>query len=204
MVTSKHYALARWELLTDLAAIKAKTDNLPSDPASETGRVQDVETDVGRKYPFLDFWSVPEDKITVTSLAADLDFPSIVVSGLPSGLTIRRVVLIMTCRAINDTSGADNYINGASKTLRIKKSTGAWGTDDIVGITFDNQSLYCVASSKEAGPVTIGDTDIKTEVDGNATYNVRSEETNRSDAILALGNNLELYDVQVGLRVFYS
>lgn len=188
----------------DVSAIKAKTDNLPADPASETGTVADVETDVGRKYPFLDFWSAPADLITVTSTAADLAFPDIVVSGLPSGLTIRRVVLIFTCRAIKDTSAVANYINGASKTLRIKKSTGAWGTDDLVGITFDNQSLYCDASTKESGLPIVGDTDIKSEVDGNATYNVRSEQTNRSDAIVALGNNLEIYDVQVGVRVFYS
>lgn len=188
----------------DVAAIKAKTDNLPADPASESGTIADVETDVGRKYPFMDFWSAPADKITVTNVAADLTFPSITVSGLPSGLTIQKIVLILTVRAMFDTSAADNYINAASKTLRIKKSTGAWGTDDIVAITFDQNSLYTIASTKEPGAVIVGTADLKSEVDGNATYNVASEETNRSDAIVALGANLELYDVQVGLRVFYS
>lgn len=166
--------------------------------------VKPTSADLGRKYSFLDFWSAPEDKLTVDSSAADIDFPDIVVAGLPSGLTIRRIVLIFTCRAILDTSGSDNYINSASKTLRVKKSTGTWGSDDLIAITFANQSLYCVASSKEAGPVLVGDTDIKSEVDGDATYNVRSDETNRSDAIVSLGDDLELYDVQVGLRVFYS
>ena len=179
------------------AAVKAKTDLLPSDPASESGAIT-------RKFPFLDFWSLPEDILTVTSSAADITFPNIVVAGLPVGFTLKRVVLILTIRAIKDSSAADNKINAASKTLRIKKSTGSWGTDDVVGITFDQNSLYCVASSKEGGPTIIGDTDIKGEVDDNATYNVMSNQTNRSDAIVALGNNLVLYDIQVGVRVFYE
>lgn len=163
-----------------------------------------IQTALGRKYTFLDFWSASEDNLTVTDVPSDITFPNIVVSELPDGLTIRRVVLILTCRAINDTSGAANYINGASKTLRVKKSTGAWLGGSIVGITFANQSLYCVASAKETGPVIIGDADIKSIVDGNATYNVSSEETNNGDAIVAAGANLDLYDVQVGLRVYYS
>lgn len=184
----------------DVTAIKEKTDNLPSDPADES----DLEDILGRKYPFMDFWSVPADKITVPGTADDLTFPSVVVSGLPSGATLIRVVVILTIRAINDTSTADNYIDQASKTLRVKKSTGAWGTDDLVGITFDQNSLYCVASTKEAGTAIIGAHDVKGEVDGDATYNFRSEETERGDAISALADNLELYDVQVGLRVFYE
>jgi len=178
-------------------AIKAKTDNLPGDPTSETGAI-------ARKFPFMDFWSAPEDKLTVTATAADITFPDIAVAGLPAGLTVKKVALIFTCRAIKDTSGADNKVNAAGKTLRVKKSTGTWGVDDVVGITFDQNSLYCAASTKEAGPTIIGATDIKSEVDGNATYNVMSNQTQRSDAIVALGNNLELYDLQVGLRIFYA
>lgn len=184
----------------DVAAIKAKTDNLPSDPADES----DLETILGRKYPWMDFWSIEADKITIPGTAADLDFPDVVVSGLPSGATLKRVVAILTIRALLDTSTADNYIDAASKTLRVKKSTGAWGTDDLVAITFDENGLYCVASTKESGTALVGSHDVKGEVDGDATYNFRSEETNRSDAISALADNLELYDVQVGLRVFYE
>jgi len=163
-----------------------------------------VDAQLVRKFPFLDFWSAPADLITVPAAAANLDFPDIVVAGIPVGATLKRVVLILTCRALRDTSGANNYIDQASKTLRVKKSTGAWGTDDLVGITFDLNSLYCVASNKEGGPVIIGNADVKVEVDGDATYNVQSNQDNRADAISALANNLELYDVQVGLRLFYS
>jgi len=186
-------------------AIKAKTDNLPGDPADES----DLETILGRKYPFMDFWSAPPGDgtaalISIKGAAADLDFPDVVVEGLPSGATLKRVVVILTIRAILDTSGANNYIDVASKTLRVKKSTGAWGADDVVGITFDLNSLYCVASTKEAGPAIIGSHDVKGEVDEDATYNFRSEEIERGDAISALADDLELYDVQIGLRVFYE
>lgn len=173
-------------------------------PSSKTVVLNNITDALARKYPFIDFWSAPEDNITVTNAAADLDFPNITISGLPSGLTIQKVVLILTIRALFDTSGADNYINGASKTLRIKKSTGSWGTDDIVAITFVQNSLYTIASTKEPGVVLIGTAELSSVVDGDATYNIRSEETNRGDAIVAAGADLELYDIQVGLRVFYS
>jgi hypothetical protein len=159
---------------------------------------------VQRKYPFLDFWSDPEDKITIAGAAANLVFPDIVVGNLPATFTPRKVVLVLAARALFDTSGADNYIDQANKTLRIKKDTGNWGADDIVAITFDIDSLYTRANAKEPGPCIIGDTDLQGEVDGNATYNIRSDQTVRGDAISALANNLEMYDVQVGLRYFYS
>ena len=190
--------------------IKAKTDNLPATPADEAtvnavGAVATaIQTALGRKYSFMDFWSAPEDKLTITNTPGDITFPDIVVSGLPLGATLKRVVLIMTCRAIEEDSAAANYINAASKTLRIMKDTGAWGTNDVVGITFSNASLYCAASSKEAGPVIIGAHDVKAEVDGDATYEVQSNQTNRTDAIVVLAASMYLYDVQVGVRIFFE
>lgn len=163
-----------------------------------------IDTRLSRKFPFMDFWSLPAAKLTITNVAGNITFPDIVVAGLPTGFTLKRVVLILLVRAINNTNAAPNYINGASKTLRLKKSTGIWGVDDVVGITFDNLSFYTAANAKEPGPVIIGDTDVKAKVDGNGTYNAQSNQTERSDAIVAAGANLELYDIQVGLRVFFE
>ena len=188
----------------DIAAIQAlctaidlKTTNLPASPADEDGAI-------ARKYPFLDFWSANEDNLVITNGAANILFKDIVVSGLPSGYTIRRVVLIMTCRALEEDSGFDNYVNAAGKAIRVMKSGGNWATQSIVGITFDNQSLYCAANSKENGPVIIGDDDIKSIVDGNGTFNVMSNNDDTGDAVVVLAASMYLYDVQVGLRVFYS
>lgn len=149
-----------------------------------------------------DFWSAPADKITIPGVAGDLTFPDIVVSGLPPA--VQRAVLILAVRALGNTDAAANYIDGANKTLRIKAAAGTWGTDDIIAVTFPINSLYCQANMKEAGPVFISSVDLSALVNADGTYNVMSNETDRGDAISALAANLELYDVQVGLRVFYS
>lgn len=151
----------------------------------------------------LDFWSDNQDLITVAGAAADLTFPDVVVTGLPAGAVLERVIAMLKVRALRDTSAANNFIDQAAKTLRVKKSTGAWGVDDVVAVNFDINQWYVVASTKEAGDVMVGDNDVKGEVDGDATYNFRSEQTNRADAISALANNLELYDVQTALRVYF-
>ena len=152
----------------------------------------------------MSFWSTVADKITVPGVAADIDFPNVVVSGLPDDMIIKRVYAILFARAIEDDSASDNAINGASKTIRTKLSTGAWGTDDIVALTFDDNQLYCVASTKENGFVMVGSADLDSKVVGDGTYNFRSEETNRSDAIVVDANNLYLYDVQVGLVIEFE
>lgn len=152
----------------------------------------------------MDFWSDVDDKIEIPGTATDLDFPSVVVSGLPTGCTLVRVVAMLKYSHRRDDSGADNYIDQASKTIRVKKSTGSWGTDDVVAIDMPQNSLYTTESTKEGGDLIIGDNDVKSEVDGNATYNFRSEQTNRSDAISALADHIELYDVQMGIRIEFT
>lgn len=150
-------------------------------------------------YRYRLFPSGLEHLIQIDGAAADLDFPDVVIANLPDGAVIDRVLAYLWFRAIKDTSTAANYIDAASKTLRVKKSTGSWGTDDLVAITFDNSSLYVAASTKEGGTLIMGSANLASEVDGNATYNFRSEQTNRADAISALADHIELYDVQTGL-----
>lgn len=85
------------------------------------------------------------------------------------------------------------------------KSNGtAWGTDDIPAIDFDQNQWLVAASAKEGGTLMIGENDVKAKVDGDGTYLLRSEETERGDAISAVANDLELYDVQMGLRFYLS
>ncbi len=173
-------------------------------PSSATALLLAIQTALGRKFSFVDFWSAPTDKLTIAAAPGDLTFPNIVVAGLPLGLTIKKVVLILTVRALNNLDAADNYIDAANKTLRIKVSTGTWGVNDIVAITFPINSLYCKGGQKEPGPVFIGSADLSSVVTADGTYNVMSNQTQRADAISALADSLELYDVQVGLRVFYA
>jgi len=62
---------------------------------------------------------------------------------------------------------------------------------------------YTSASGERGGPVLFG-LDIKAVVNQNGTYNVRSEQTNRGDAVIAASASLELYDVSVGLRFIFE
>lgn len=162
-----------------------------------------IAADIQDVVPRVDFWSAQMSKITLRSTPADLTFPSVTVSNLSDDITIIAVYPIIKVRLIKDTSGADNYIGQPDKSIRIKKFDGAWGTDDIVAIQFTSNQWYTVASTKEAGDVILGHDDLKSVVDSNTTYNFRSDESNRGDAISAFGDSLELYDVQMGLRVYY-
>ena len=142
-----------------------------------------------------------------TNVAANKDFPNVVVpaSFLPSGATVVEVNMILKWRKMMEDSAADNYINAASKAIRAKVSTGAWGTDDIVAMTMKNGSWYVTGSATEGGDVLISTVDIKSVVTGAAaTYNVRSEQTNRTDAIVVLGDGMTLYDIETGFRMFYT
>jgi len=149
------------------------------------------------------FWSDITATVVIPAVAADLDFPDVVIptGGIPTGATIISARAILKWRKQVDSSTAANAINGASKGIRIKKSTGAWGTDDVMAINVPNNSMATDASSTEGGDCWIGDNDVDSEVDGVGTYNIRSEETTRGDAIVVDGASLTLYDVQMGLIV---
>lgn len=178
---------------TDVTAVKAKTDNLPSDPADESLLEAEIEQNVSP----MDFWSDGDDVIDLPVVAADIDLPNIVVSGLPSGVTLLRVVAILKVRAIENTSASGaNAINGA-QAIRVKKSTGTWGVDDIAAIDLPDNLWTVAASTRESGDVLVGDNDLKNEVDGDGTYNLRFE-----NALVDYAS-LRLNDILVGLKFYF-
>jgi len=145
----------------------------------------------------IDFWSGVDDVIDLPAVAADVDLPDVVVAGLPSG-TLVRVVVLLKVRALENTNaGGPNAINGA-QNIRIKKSTGTWGVDDVAAIDLTDNMWTMLASTREAGDVVVGDNDVKAEVDGNGTYNLRFE-----NALVDLAS-LRLNDVLTGLRFYYT
>jgi hypothetical protein len=145
----------------------------------------------------MEFWSDLDDIINLTTATTNVDLPNVVVANLPANTTILRVIGLIKVRAIEDTSGATNAINGAN-TVKIKKSTGAWGVDDVALIDIVDNVWSTSASTKEGGMVIEGDNNAATEVDGNATYNIRF-----NGNIFVDGNNLNLIDVAVGLKVYF-
>lgn len=153
----------------------------------------------------MSFASAIDDIIVVPAVGADLDFPSVVIAGLPADATIIRVDMILIIGAILDTSSAENQIKvGTTDAIYVKKSSGAWGTDDISALVFQALGLQVAADGYRGGAVIFGATDIKSEVDGNGTYNFRSEETNRTKGVEATGGTLELLDVSIVVRVWFK
>lgn len=173
----------------DIATIKERTDRLPSAPADNVAVLANVSP--------MDFWSDGDDVIDLPAVAADTALPDVVVSGIPSGVTLLRVVAILKVRAIENTNaGGANAIVGA-QNIRVKKSTGTWGVDDIAAINLPDNLWTVAASTRESGDVLIGDNDLKSKVDGNGTYNLRFE-----DALVDLAS-LRLNDCLVGLRFYF-
>jgi len=183
--------------------------NLPTDVGNLLTRLSATRAGyldaLNRDRPSMLFPSaIPKAIVAVPAVAADLAFPDIIVAGLPTGISIARADLVLVIGALFDTSASENQIAAAAKTLRVKLSTGAWGTDDIVALTFVLNSLQVDADAYRGGTVLFGATDIKSVITGNATYNFTSEETNRSDAVIATGANLELLDVSAVVRVWFN
>ena len=149
---------------------------------------------VPKSRTMIPFWSDLDDVIDLPAVAADTALPSVVVSGLPTGLILERVDVILKVRAIENTNaGGPNAINGA-QNIQVRKAAGAWA--NAINLP-DN--LWTVASStREAGDVLIGDNDVKATVDGDGTYNFQFDE-----ALVDLAS-LRLNDVMVGLRFFFS
>ena len=169
--------------------------------------VQRILAAMNRDRPSMLFPSaLPKAIIAVPAVGnvADLDFPDVAVAGLPSGITIARADLVLIIGALLDTSTAENQIAAAAKTLRLKVSGGAWGTDDMVALTFVQNSLQCDASAYRGGTVLFGAIDVKAKVTADGTYNLRSEETERGDAVVATGDTLELLDVSAVIRVWFN
>ena len=159
-----------------------------------------VETDkIPRILCSMDFWGDVDDVIDLTAASSDDALPDVVVAGLPSDVTLVRVVAMFMCRAIENMSASGaNGINGAGQKIRIKKSTGTWGVDDVAAIDLVDNMWLVAASTREMGDVVIGDNDVKSEVDENATYNLRFEDN------IVDYDNLRLNDVKVGIRVYFT
>ena len=144
----------------------------------------------------VDFWSPPDDVIDLPAAAADVGLPNVVVSELPAGTMVVRVVAVLKVRALENTNaGGPNAISGA-QFIRVKKSTGSWGVNDIAAIELPDNLWTIAASTREMGDLLIGSSDLKSAVNGSGTYNFRFEDA-RVDI-----DYLRLNDVMIGLRFY--
>jgi len=159
--------------------------------------VDDLETRSITNVSMMEFWGNVDDIITLTTATANVDLPNITIADIPANTTIVRVIGLIRIRAINNTSASTNAINGAA-VINVKKSTGAWATDDVLLINIPDNVWNTSASTKEGGITINGSNDAASEVDANATYNLRF-----NGNVFVDGNNLELIDVNVGLHVYF-
>lgn len=191
------YELAALKALVD--AIEGKLDNATYGLDALHDLLDALEAKLDKRMHCMTFLSVIDDVIDLPAAAADTALPDVVISGLPAGFTLDKVLVFLIVRAIQNTNaGGANAIEGA-QNIRIKKSTGAWGADDIIAIPLTDNMWTVAASTREFGDVIGGDDahDVKSEVDGNATYNLRFENANVDLDFLRLN------DVQVMIKVWY-
>jgi len=191
------YGLVALKALID--ALELKLDDGTSGLDALKALIDALEAKLDRMKSPMIFLSVIDDVIDLPAAAADTNLPDVVISGLPAGATLDKVLVFLIVRAIENTNaGGSNAIEGA-QNIRIKKSTGAWGVDDIIAIPLTDNMWTVAASTREFGDVIGGDDahDVKSEVDGNATYNLRFEDANVDFDFLRLN------DVQVLIKVWY-
>lgn len=174
----------------DVAAIRAKTDNLPSDPADQSL----LEALLDAQVRAMDFWSDVDDVVQSNGFPTDTALPDVVVSGLPSGAAIHRVVAILKVRALENTNaGSANALSGA-QNIQVRKAGGSW----VPAINLVDNQWTIAASTREAGDVQIGDIDLKATVDGDGTYNFQIAAFNADVSVLRLN------EVMMGLRFYLS
>jgi len=154
---------------------------------------------IGNKVSSMEFWSPFAFSLDLPAAALDINCPGIVVSGIPSGATLVKALGMIQFRAVeNLNAGGNNSIQG-NQNIRVMKSGGAWGTDDVVFLPLLDSQFFLAASTKEGGGIFTADdaSDCKSEVDGNDTYNVRFED---ADVLL---DTLTFYDLKVGLKIWF-
>ncbi len=195
---------------TDDAALASVAGAL--DTAAATGAVSNAKAImaylkqlVTQNVSCMTFTSAPVAIVVIPGTGADLDFPSVVVAGIPTGATLLRVDMAVVIGSVFDTSGFENQIKvGTSDEIRAMKSGASWGSDDVQALVFAALGLQVDADAYRGGTVLFGGIDIKSEVDGNGTYLFRSEETTRTKGVEATAVTIELLDVQTVVRVWFN
>jgi hypothetical protein len=143
--------------------------------------------------------------ISITDVAANIVFPSIVVSGLPSGLTIAYADVSLIFRELLETGNAgENQIDIATGKLHMKAAAAAWSAATAC-LVFPQNSLEVAQDSRGSGGVIPGAIDIKAVLAaGDGTYNFQSDEDDQGEGVTATDGNIEIHDGWLSLAVWYN
>lgn len=148
----------------------------------------------------MDFWSNPQEEVSIPAVAATLALPSVTVADLPAGATVVRAFAMLKFRAIENTNAAANTLSGAtvaatSQVIQVQNAAAGTWRD---AINFVNLQFGVAASTREGGDALVGSIDIANEVTANGTYSFRY--------LLALAAlaALNWNDCQTGLKIWFS
>ena len=151
---------------------------------------------------FMEFWSDPPlYGLAITTVPQNLSLPDVVVSGIPANATVIRVVACILADSKEDSSAAINYLNADANIRMIPPGGIGKG---CVAISCALLQWITNASAKEGGITQWGNADLSDYFTGDGTYQFRSLEVDVGDGLIALGTSLLLYDVKMGLRVYFT
>ena len=159
-------------------------------------------TNVGNSNPLgpLDFWALMKPTVTIDGVALTIPIlGNVVVASLPAGATIVRAIAMLKFRVIENTNVAINQLDGStvantSQVIQVKKAGGAW----LDAIQFTTTQFRIPATTRESGDVIIGQDNVVAQVNANATYEFQWL---LAKALLV---DLQMKDIQTGLRIWYS
>jgi len=120
------------------------------------------------------FWSDVQAKVTlpISSSAANVSLPAVTVANLPPGVIINRVRGILIYAYAEDDSAGDNkLVLAGTEHIQVDKTGGTY----IDAIKLVADMLFTPGGSFMPGYVLVGAIDIKSEVDGEDTYEFRWE-----------------------------
>jgi len=159
----------------------------------------DILEKLGKQLFCMDFWSAAQATAQITVTPGVVALPSVTPS-LPSGVTITRAIAMMKFRKIKNADAAANYIDtttGGPHDPALQVDKGAAGYIDA--LLLPDTFLRVEGDGIEGGDVLVGDTNIKTKVESGVATTFQL-----GDDLRCLATTLDLYDIQTGLRIFYS
>lgn len=145
-----------------------------------------------KKTQFAELWSVATPLIAITAAPTDIPLPDITIANCPK--TVKRATLMIRFRIAKDTSAAPNSISGGQVITASKDA----GVTQIPAIDIITGLLAVATSAKEPGFTLEGSEDILAQLPVNG-----GTLTTTWVQALAVGANLELLDLQVGVRFHY-
>jgi hypothetical protein len=140
----------------------------------------------------LNFSSESVASVVLTSTASRIVLGEVVVPTLPSGFAIMRVDAFFKFRMMEDDSDSDNSLNG-DQYVQVRLG----GEQAYITFAILKDGMFGVNASSRSSGVTInGNVDLKNLITGAGTYEFSIK------SALTDGDNLNLYDIQCGIRIY--